>query len=158
MPNPSLDGVAAIGTYGSGVLETDIAELKALIPDPDSTSTSGAQAGGGNLDQMSPGAAAQLRVELDALAAAGATAGVFASGQHTVTAGEASANQVDIVTGLANLDIADTAVSVYRSGSLVTSDAVITEPSAGTIRIADGSTYNTTAGDKINWAVVGPVG
>ena len=68
MANESLKGIAAIGNYAGAA--TDAAAVQILIdliPDPDSTSTSGAQAGGGNLDQMSPGAAAQLRVELIAL-------------------------------------------------------------------------------------------
>lgn len=70
MPNPSLDGISAIEDYSAVTTAgAGIDLLVALIPDPDSTSTSGAQAGGGNLDQMSPGAAAQLRKELAALKA-----------------------------------------------------------------------------------------
>lgn len=68
MANESLKGIAAIGNYAGAATDSAAVDiLLALIPDPDSTSTSGAQAGGGNLDQMSPGAAAQLRVELLAL-------------------------------------------------------------------------------------------
>ncbi len=51
--------------------------------------------------------------------------------------------------------LANLAVTVTRAGVIVTDDAVITEPVAGTIRVADGATYNTTAGDLINWAIVG---
>lgn len=70
MANKSLTGIAAVGDY-SGVTTAGagIDLLLARIPDPDSTSTSGAQAGGGNLDEMSPIAAAHLRVELTALKA-----------------------------------------------------------------------------------------
>ena len=59
-------GIKAIGTYAtsdSAAVDT----LLALIPNPDSTSSSGAIAGGGLLDEMSPACAAQLRVELLAL-------------------------------------------------------------------------------------------
>src|SRR3546814_17851819 len=71
----STEGLVAIGDY-AGHDETAgdaIDVLLALIADPDSTSTSGAQAGGGFLDEMSPAAAAQLRVELTALQAADRT-------------------------------------------------------------------------------------
>lgn len=67
----SLNGVAPIATYtGSATAAAGIDKLIALIPDPDTTSTSGAQAGGGNLDEMSPIAAIHLLVELNALKAA----------------------------------------------------------------------------------------
>lgn len=146
-------GIVKLGAYSSSVIDTNIDELLALLADPDDDSSSGAQAGGGLLDEMSPAALAQLRVELEAIKTASAGSG--ASGQHTVTAGEATANLVDIVTGLADLTLANVAVTVTRAGSIVTADAVITEPVAGTIRVADGGvTYNVTAGDKINWAVV----
>lgn len=56
-------------TTGSPTNKQKIARLRALIPDPDSTSTSGAQAGGGMLDEMSPAVAAQLQVELVAIEA-----------------------------------------------------------------------------------------
>lgn len=70
MANESLTGIAAVGDYaGVTTAGAGIDKLIALIPDPDSTSTSGAQAGGGNLDEMSPIAAAHLRVELAALKA-----------------------------------------------------------------------------------------
>lgn len=61
-------GIAVIGNYAGAANDAAAVDiLIALIPNPDSTSTSGAQAGGGNLDEMSAGAAAQLRVELAAL-------------------------------------------------------------------------------------------
>lgn len=145
-------GIVALGTYGSDSVDENIDELLALLADPDSDSSSGAQAGGGLLDEMSPAALAQLRVELEAIK--GSTAGGGASGQHIVTAGEATAGLVDIVTGLTGIALGDVSVTVTRAGSVVTGDAVISEPTDGTIRVADGSTYNTTAGDKVNWAVV----
>ena len=148
------DGIEALVDFATPTtIAGKLDALKAAIPNPDTTSTSGATQGiVGFLDQMSPMAAAQLRVEIeslkDDLAGSGGSA---AYGQHTVTAGEATANLVNIVTGLADLTLADCAVTVFRAGSNVTADAVISEPSAGTLRIADGSTYNTTAGDVINW-------
>jgi len=102
---------------------------------------------------MTPIAATVLGVELRALQddIDGGGTNEVAFGSHTVTAGEATANLVNITTGLGDLTLADCAVTVFRAGTNVTSDAVITEPSAGVLRIADGSTYNTTAGDIINW-------
>lgn len=67
----SIDGIQVIGDYdGAATPQAAVDELLALIPNPDSTSSSGAQAGGGFLDEMSPAAAAQIRVELAALKAA----------------------------------------------------------------------------------------
>lgn len=63
----ALTGIAAIGDYDQATAGAAIDILIALIPDPDSTSISGAQAGGGNLDEMSAIAAAHLRVELTAM-------------------------------------------------------------------------------------------
>ena len=77
MANESITGLKAMAdlTTGSPTHKVMIQRVRALIPDPDSTSTSGAQAGGwGFLDQMSPAAAAQIRVELIALEAAIANA------------------------------------------------------------------------------------
>lgn len=66
----ALTGISAVGSYtGATTAGAAIDILVALIPNPDSTSTSGAQAGGGNLDEMSPAAAAQLRVDLAAMKA-----------------------------------------------------------------------------------------
>lgn len=146
-------GLAIIGNYaGVAGAAAKVAVLKGLIPNPDSTSTSGAQAGGGLLDEMSPVAAAQLRVELDALAdnLDGGGADV-AYGQYTVVTADDTEGHHDIVTGLADTSLTNIAVTITRSGSLSGADAVITEPTAGTIRIADGSTYKLTAGDIITW-------
>lgn len=77
MANESITGLKAMAdlTTGSPTHKVMIQRVRALIPDPDSTSTSGAQAGGwGFLDQISPAAAAQIRVELIALEAAIANA------------------------------------------------------------------------------------
>ncbi len=65
----SGQGVAPLNVY-AGTPRAAVNQLLALIPNPDSTSSSGAIAGGGFLDEMSPAAAVQLRVELTALAAA----------------------------------------------------------------------------------------
>lgn len=64
-------GIMPIGDYTTPVGDpAKVNALLALIPNPDSTSSSGAKAGVGSsyLDEMSPGCAAQLRVELGALA------------------------------------------------------------------------------------------
>ena len=65
-------GLVAQGDYSTpGNTNTLFDRLLALIPDPDTPLSNGAGAqqggaGGGNLDEMSPAAAAQLRVELTA--------------------------------------------------------------------------------------------
>jgi hypothetical protein len=70
----ALTGIKAIGAYtGSATAGAAIDKLLALIPDPDlnNATSSGAMAnpnaGAGNLDEMSPIAAAHLRVELLAI-------------------------------------------------------------------------------------------
>lgn len=150
-------GLNAIGFYIAGTMAARLDALLALIPDPDAAlANNGAVGGGGGatntyLDEMSPAAAAQLRVELASVIAGNPVA----FSQYTVVANDATAHLVNIVTGLADLTLANTAVVVRRGGTVVTGDAVITEPSAGTIRVADGaSTYTVTAGDIITWAVV----
>lgn len=66
-----IDGIKPMVDYAG--LATNALRLDAFIaaiPDPDTTSTSGAQQGiPGFLDEMSPITAAQLRVELTALKA-----------------------------------------------------------------------------------------
>lgn len=64
----ALTGIKALGNYAGAANDAAAVNiLLALIPDPDATGTSGAIAGGGFLDQMSPACCAQLRVELLAL-------------------------------------------------------------------------------------------
>lgn len=159
--NASLVGIQTIGTYGSDI-GANLNQLLALIPDPDSArnapggtgavaGASQSPVGAGFLDEMSPGAAAQLRVELFAMGAGNSAAQDFASGEYTITADDATANLVDIVTGMTDLVLNQCAISVWNGSTLATSDAVITEPTPGTIRVADGSTYNTVAGYRIVW-------
>lgn len=70
----AITGVQQLGVYTNAVAlgsvltiaQANIDALIALIPDPD---TAPAQGGGGFLDEMSPGVAAQLRVELAAVRA-----------------------------------------------------------------------------------------
>jgi len=67
----SQAGIQQINDYSGDVnAGISIQKLIDIIPDVDTTRTSGAQAGGGYLDEMSPAAAAQLRVELIAMKAA----------------------------------------------------------------------------------------
>ena len=72
------------------------------------------------------------------------------SGVHTVTSAEAGADKVEINTGMANATGA--IVQIVRAGVVVGADA---KPSiaAGVLTVADGSTYNVTAADVINWIV-----
>lgn len=150
-------GIAPIGVYtNAGTHAQKVAVLAALIPDPDNgTGSSGTIAGGGNgslntyLDEMSPGAAVQLQVELIAMEAAftGAT------GSYTVLAADVTATHATIVSGLADLTLANGSVTIWRAGTNVTAVAGggITEPVAGTIQVASSGTYALTAGDIINW-------
>jgi hypothetical protein len=67
----SSAGIQPINNYAGAA--SDPARVQLLldaIPNPDTASSSGSIAGGGFLDEMSPAAAAQLRVELVALKAA----------------------------------------------------------------------------------------
>ncbi len=64
-------GIVALANYAGAANDGAAIDLLiALIPNPDAPHGTGAVAGGHNLDEMSPGAAAQLRVELAALKAA----------------------------------------------------------------------------------------
>src|SRR5688572_29092194 len=100
-------GIQPIGTYG-GTVGENLAELKALIPDPDTRESPSPREFGSMLDEMSPIAAAQLRVEIDALDAASDAGGDdVAYGQYTVVAADATANLVNIVTGLADTSLAN---------------------------------------------------
>lgn len=153
MPDSST-GLVPLGTYGvnGNALQT----IFDLIPNIDSTSSSGSQAGGagGFLDEMSPVAAVQLRAELQAAMDAFGAEG-FATGQYTATAGDATADAMSIPTGLTDLTLSKCAISIFRAGTYVgPMESVITESPAGTIVITqDASTpiYTITAGDIVNW-------
>jgi len=67
-------GITPIGDYANAADDSAAVDiLLGLVPNPDAAHGSGANApnqGGGHLDEMSPAAAAALRVELTALKAA----------------------------------------------------------------------------------------
>lgn len=64
----ALTGIVALGDYAGAASDSAAVDiLLGLLADPDSTSSDGAIAGGGLLDEMSPACLAQLRVELLAL-------------------------------------------------------------------------------------------
>lgn len=70
MANESHDGVVPLGDYDKTTAGEAIDVLIALIPDPDTVSTSGAIAEqGGMFDEMMPHVATELRVELLAMKA-----------------------------------------------------------------------------------------
>lgn len=152
-------GLSVLGTYtGDG---SELATLLALIPNPD---VSPAQAGGvadgsgGFLDQMSPAAAAQLRVEIEAMMAGyGGDENGFATGSHVVTAGEVTATVATIDTGLTTAVAFDNLMVVIErpAGTVVTLDAAVTDNNDGTFDVEDGAvTYVLTAGDIIKWFAV----
>lgn len=69
MANESSIGIQPLADYTGGTGAQKIDKLLALLPNPDSKSSSGAIAGGGFLDEISPAAVAQIRVELTAMKA-----------------------------------------------------------------------------------------
>ena len=71
-------------------------------------------------------------------------------GTYTAVADDDTANKASIDTGKA--DAVGCIVQIVRAGVVVGADA---KPSiaAGVLTVADGSTYNVTAGDVINWIV-----
>lgn len=76
----AITGLSAIQNYAGAANDGAAVDLLlAIVPDPDAPKGTGAVAGGNQgilntyLDEMSPGAAAQLRVELLALKAAVST-------------------------------------------------------------------------------------
>lgn len=74
------------------------------------------------------------------------------AGTHTATAGEATANEVVIDTGMTGATVF--VVQIFRSNVNVMGDAVVTL-SDGVLTIADGaSTYAVTAGDVIKYVVM----
>lgn len=79
-------------------------------------------------------------------------AAAFARGAYTVTAGDDTANTVDITTGLDN--VTAFLVQVVRSGKHVSSDPAVSV-SGGTLTVANGSTYVLTAADVLHWLALG---
>lgn len=73
---------------------------------------------------------------------------------HTVTAGEATANAVVLSTP--SNKIVGSTVQITRAGAIVTADANVSYDK-NEITIADGATYNVTAGDIITGTVWGSV-
>lgn len=156
------DGIASqIDFAAASTVSGAIDLLLAAIPDPDTTSTSGAQQGSdylGYLDEMSPITSAQLRVELAALQAAAGAGTIdedtFAFGSYVAVAGDDTANETTIDTGITTAVAFDSlVVSIERAGASVKADAVVTDNEDGTFTVADGAvTYDVTAGDTITWA------
>jgi hypothetical protein len=72
------------------------------------------------------------------------------AGVYTVVADDATANTVDIDTGI---DRATTFQIQIRRAGVEVQDAAVASLAAGVLTVADGGTYALTAGDKIHWAV-----
>ncbi len=124
------------------------ASLSSLVSDASGDSTK-ALMGDGTFAAV-PVAANDLSDVASASTARG-NLGVHAN-RHTVTAGEDTAGTLDITTGATS--IAAQVVQILRTGAVVTGNAVVSV-SAGTLTVADGATYVLTAGDVINWIVIG---
>lgn len=138
-----LTGILPLGTYTSGV---NLDTLLNLLPNPDAVPPR-ENAGGGLLDEISPAALAQLRVELTAMKGGFSQ---VAFGQYVVIAADDTANQINITTGLTDFDLANSAVLIFRAGAEITTAKTISKQAGGVIRIAD-STYQATVGDVVNW-------
>lgn len=156
---PSVASLTAAGNYTIGDTAGNLAELLRLIPDPDAAHGTGAVAGGqagqggAHLDEMSPGTAAQLRAEIYAMGGGDdSTSKDVAAGSYTVVAADDTANQINITTGLDDFTLSKTAVTIFRSGTEVTTAKTVSKQTGGVLRIAD-STYQATAGDVVNWMV-----
>ena len=71
-------------------------------------------------------------------------------GTYTCVTADDTAVLKDLVTGLTA--IAGWQIDIYRSNIKNGADVVVTA-TGGTLRVADGSTYKLTNGDKIYWLV-----
>jgi hypothetical protein len=139
-------GILPIGTYTLNDT-LNLALLYALLPNTD---IAPAQAAGGFLDEMSPAAVAQLRVEFETILGEIP----LASGFHVATAGEATANEITVDTGVITDEAFGSIVhDIVRTGASVSSDEIVTDNDDGTFTITEDSTYNVTAGDIIVWYV-----
>lgn len=149
------DGMIQIGVY-DGTPQENFEELLALVGDPDALTTE-SRAAGSNFDEMSPVARAQLYAEIQALQTALSAGGDgVAYGTHTVTAAEDTAGLVNIVTGLADTAAVNYSITVWRAGVVDNGDLVFSEPSAGTLRVADGATDDILEDDVIVWFAIDP--
>jgi len=73
-------------------------------------------------------------------------------GIHTVTAGEQTANTLDITTTFTAAT--GFIVQIYRAGVNVTEDSIISL-SSGVLTVADGGvTYSVTTGDVVNYMLL----
>lgn len=119
-------------------------------------------AASGKINDVQASGAFRVGIALEAATADGdvievlrdeAEAQAMAAGTYTAVAGDATANTLDIDTGLDALS--SYLVQIFRSGVQINSDQAVSV-SAGVITVADGaSTYAITAGDVINWVAFG---
>ena len=72
-------------------------------------------------------------------------------GAYTVTSADDTANTTTIATGIL---IASAIVQIIRSGNVISSDPAVSYTGAN-LTIANGATYVLTAGDIINYVVIG---
>jgi len=69
---------------------------------------------------------------------------------HTVTAQDATDNSVTIDFQLQDRDIVWNVMCLRSTAIVAMTGAVITEPTEGAIKIADGGAFTLTAGDKLH--------
>ena len=81
-----------------------------------------------------------------------AQTGCVRAGKLTVTAGMAGAHAATVASGLTT--VSAFIVTALRANVVIGNDAVVTE-TAGTLSVADGSTYKVAQDDVIHWIAVG---
>lgn len=141
---PSATGILPVG-------DGSLADLERLIPNPDNLTK--ATSIGHHLDEMAPAAAVQLRIELNHFFETSGEAGeTYTTGTHAITAGEVTATEVVIDTGLTTDAALSTLIlAIKRAGVNVTRDAAVTDNEDGTFTIEAGSNYALTAADEISY-------
>ena len=146
---PSGNGIVAVG-------DGSLSDLETLIPDPDFRSAGSPNAGAGSvgyhLDEMSPGCATQLRLEINKyLETAGEPDVSVATGSHVATAGEVTANEITIDTGLTTAVALDTLIVQYSRAGTGVAGGTVTDNADGTFTITESGGLDITAGDTIDW-------
>lgn len=118
-------------------------------------------AASGKISNVQGAGSYELGVALEAASGDGSVIEVLAhpprkpsaSGKYTFVAADDTAGTKDIVTGLTNIN--SFIVQILTSAGVQTAaDVVITE-AAGTITIADGSSYKLTANHVARWVALG---
>lgn len=148
---PLRTGPSAVGIVPVG--DGSLADLEKLIPYPDAIpGVDDARSTGYHLDEMSPAAANQLRIELNEFLSVNGEEGTnFATGSHAATAGEASANSIVIDTGLETEEALTELIVQYNRAGAGVAGGTVTDNEDGTFTISESGGLNITAADTVDW-------